>query len=258
MFEAEDEGEELTATDRILYVVTSPRRAFQGLLSARLGGVIGLGLVISLILSVGALVLVATNSTLFEQQKQVQVEALLTYREQNPDLSEQGQKNLEKQIDDIRANTPAAAITQGLISTILAYGVLYLLLAALVIFLIARILERGHENQIRYSHSLAIAALALIVFSVGGLVTALLQTATGSVYAYPGIMAFVKPTSILETLVLTFFSLPVLWWVGVIGVGIGSVTGQGLIKSILWFGGTILGLFLLFGVSIDALLGLIQ
>lgn len=254
MFEAEDEGEELTATDRILYVVTSPRRAFQGLHRVRLGSVIGISMVVTVVLMIISTAMMFSSENFVDTIRESQVEALEKARDR-PGISQADEEAIDRKIADVENTSPTTYMILG--SIFPALGMLLVLcIIGLIVFMIAKILESGRETRVTYGQSLAVASLSSIVTSVVGLVMGLIVLATGNAELARGLGTLVETDSAVLQGLIGSLSPGYLWWYIVTGIGIAALSRSSVAKSTFFFAGVVIVCLIILGVIGSALGGM--
>ena len=250
----EKEGAGYSATDRIIYVVTAPKRGFAGLLGARLGPVIGVSLTMAIIIGVISTVLVFSSDDFIEELRTQEMERVEEQLE-DPSLSADQRKRIEEAQEQFDTLSKDFLLLTAVASTVIGTPIIALLVALLV-FLIAKILEQGRETQVKYSHSMAVASLGGIVYLLGGLIIAGITRITENPKTASGLAGIIKSDSVFAQTLLGAISLPTIWWIIVIGIGIAAIARTTVGKPTLIFALTFLFLAALWGAIAQAVGGM--
>ena len=216
------EEDTLTATDRIMAVITSPKRAFEGLLNVpRLGSIIGISMVVGIILSVVTVALMYTSEEYIASIKNAQAERFEKVLA-DPSLSSEQKENIQKQQEATEEVSNTQYIIGAVMTAVLGPPIMAVLFG-LLFLIIAKIIEQGHESRVRYSHALTVASLTGVIYGVGSLIMGAIARIAGSQKVLMGLAGFVDTDSVVLTALLGVFSLPILWWIGVSGLGIATI-----------------------------------
>lgn len=232
------EEDELTAMDRVLYAVTSPKRAFDRLLAVKQGSIIGVGLLIAAVLMIASTLVVFSSDTAREAMQAGQMKPLQEALD-DPDISDSQRAAMEQQMEIMGSD--AVIIIGGLISSILGI-VIAIFVVGLLVFIIAKVLESGHVTRVRFAHALSVASLGSVIYALGVFVfTGILVGFTPSVLADGinggyGIGAFAGSSSGLVTGFLSAVSPNMLWYYLVVGIGIAAISRASVMKAALSFG----------------------
>ncbi len=241
----EEEGSELTPTDRVLYTVTAPKRAFAGLLNTKLGGVIGISLGVAILLSLITSFMMFGSDEYIGNLKEMQAERFEEMLD-DPGLTSSEREAIEEQQEAVESVSDAQYMFGGLISAVLGVPIIALLVGLLV-FIVAKVIEEGRESRVGFVHGFAVASLAGIISAVGGLIQFGLIRITGNPNLQLGPAALVDIDSPVLGAVLGVFSLPYIWWLVVIGIGTATIARSSIAKATL--------ILLAAVVAIAALLG---
>ena len=254
LLQVEEEEDEQSATDRILAVITSPKRAFAGLLRTRLGSIIGVSLTVSIIVGILSTVLIFSSDSIIEEMRVQQMERVEKSLA-DPSLSADQKKQIEEAQEQFGTLSKQMLLMTGVGGVIIMTPIIALLVG-LLIFIIAKILEKGRETKIKYSHSLAVASLGSVVYIVGGLVFAVIAWITGSTKATTGLAGIVNSDSQMAQTILGLINIPTIWWIVVIGIGIAAITRTSVAKPTLIFASVVLFLAALWGAIAQAMGGM--
>lgn len=229
--------------DRIVASLTAPRRAFDGLLRARnLNGVIGIAAVVLVVLAVATNVITG-SSDLFKVQQQERMERMIEQMEETEGVS-------DEDIEDMREGfNPDSSV--GMIGMIIGSVItvpLILLILGLIILAVAKVFESGSETYIRYRHALAVAALSLIPMYVLSLLLATIQLVAGVDATRIGLHALVPTDMVVLHVALMAFTLPLIAWFVVAGIGTASIARSGETAPIITFAGITVAFMAIMGV----------
>ena len=225
------EGEELTATDRILYTITAPKKAFQGLLIAKPGAIILVSLAVAVVLSIFSNVMTLSSDEVrdaIQKQSDERIERILD----DPDLTDEEREAVESSMEAF--GSPGGSILTASIGTIVFIPI-GALVVALFVLLIAKVLESGYEAEVRYVHALMVASLGYVVFTVGGVIVAgiLLLIDPGAVTL--GFAGLIKSDSTILKSFVGALSPNMIWYYVVIGLGIAAIARTTVAKATLSF-----------------------
>ncbi|MCB0711248.1 MAG: YIP1 family protein [Ignavibacteriae bacterium] len=244
-----EEGEEQSAADRVLAVVTAPKRAFAGILNIRLGGVIGISFAVAILLNIVSTLLMFSSPDVVEAMKTNQIEQI-DKRLDDLSLSSAQKEQVEQQREQVEGMSSTTYMIGGVITSVL--GVPFIaLLVGLLILLIAKVIEEGRETRIRFVHALAVAALGSVISGIGSLLSAAIMKLTGTLEVPLGLAAIIKPDSKVLQGVVGVLNLPYLWWMIVIGIGIAAIARSSVAKSTLIFFSSILVITLLISLLLS-------
>lgn len=253
MDEEEEEYEGLTAADRIRYVVTAPKRAFQGLNESRVGGVIGVSLLVGALLFVVSIVLLFSSGDMIRQAKAEQITRMEEMLDR-PGMTEGQRESIEKQIQDIEDSPAWAFMVFGAAIPVFFIMAIQLLIA-LVVFVIAKIYESGHETRVKYSRALAVTTLAWIVSAIGGLVLAVAALLTGNLELSRGFGTLAGSDSAVVTALVGALGPNSIWWYIVVGIGIATIARTSAAKATVTFASVVILVSVLIGMLVEAVGG---
>lgn len=165
---------QISATDRILRLFTSPGSAFRGLHRASdKPAVIGLSLAAAILLMTISTLMVIETTPVREQQK-VQREKMEELISNNRSMSSEDRRDAIAMARQFNG-TPSPLMV--LIMTLLFVPFLSLILGAVALIL-AKILERGEETRVGFLSSLTVSTLSMVVFAGVSLVLGAIQLLT--------------------------------------------------------------------------------
>lgn len=225
---------EISPMDRVLYVVTAPKRAFEGLLSTEVGAVVGWGLLVSVILSVVMVVIMQTNDAYIEVSNTVQQEKMAEVLN-NPDLTDEQRESMEDSMGMI--SSPTFLILAAVLGVAILVPIM-MVLAAVLVFIIAKILESGRESYLRFSHAMAVTSLGFIVSVLGSLVLTVISLLTDPAVAVnqSGLAGLLNVDTPALAGVINGLSPNMLWYYAVTGLGIASIARTSWLKGAIIFG----------------------
>lgn len=246
LLEEENEVEELSPTDRILYVVTSPKRAFQGLHRARLGPILGICTLVIAVLTTISTALMFSSDEFLQQTKEQQISGLEKVMDK-PGLSEEDREGLEKKIDDIENTSAATFILFGALFGSIG-ALLVVVIIALIVFVIAKILEKGRETRVRFGQALAVTSLSAIITVLVSVVFAVIVLVSGNPDFAKGFAAIVQTDSAVLGALVGALSPQSIWWYVVTGIGIAMISKASVLKSTLSLAAVIIIFSIVLGV----------
>ncbi len=243
-----DELEPQSPFDRFAEVFYAPDLAFEGLAGVRnRGAVIAWGLVIAVIVAIGSTYLTYANPAVRESIHQKQVDAIEQRYESGKMTKEQHDKALEM-MNGSHAGTFAlvGAIGAGVMIVIVS------LLAALIAFLVAKVLESDH-GTVSYSTALAAYLISSMIAYVGMLIKGVGVYLTGSVDFPIDLSSVISTHSTLLKMMLTIVGPFTIWALVVMGIGLAVITGASRGRAVGVWVGTWVVLMAIIGGIIDLL-----
>ncbi len=244
------EEDELTAMDRVLYAVTSPKRAFDRLLAVRLGPVIGVSLLVSIVLLIGTTALMFSSESFMEAMNERQAEQMQEALD-DPNLTDDQREIIEGQMDFMAS--PLVMFGMGSIGIVLGVPFVTCLIA-LLILIIAKVLETGHESRVKFVHALSVASLGVVVYAVGGLIAVGIMFLVDPGAAQSGLAGLIETDSALAKGVVSALSPNLIWYYIVVGLGIATIARTTTMKAVLSFG-IVLGLIMMAITMIGEMVG---
>jgi hypothetical protein len=224
------EEEPMSAFDRFAQVFVSPTAAFQGLLSAeRVRGVILWGLAI---LAIGWMFFTLVSTLNPEANETLRKKQLIPI-ERMHDAGKLDDKAYQASIEKVdQQNSTAGKVTNGVIVGVVLLPLCYLVIAVLVL-VVARVLQPVSDPRLSYSKAFAVATIASIIPDTDRVVVAFVTYLTGrpaygvdlTLVIDPGVDAF-------KMFLLGQINPFQWWWFAVMGIGISVISGAGRMKSI--------------------------
>lgn len=238
------EGEDYSATDRAMYVVTAPKRAFLGLTRVKPGSVIMLGMAIAVVLTVIQM-MVMTSSESYQEMMRGQQERVMENLRNNPNMS---QEDLEKFESGPLGGGGMEQLTR--IVTVVGGGfmaIVAMVFSALVMMIIGKVMESTRSTEVGFGQALAVASLAGIVYAIGSLAMTLIAV-VADVPVFQGLGGLLGPDKILAGTMVSAIGPNMLWYYVVSGIGIGTIAKASPAKATISFAVVMLIIMFLMGV----------
>lgn len=213
--------EEPTPLERFAMVFSAPREAFANLLgSQRLGGIIGLGILFTVIIAIFGSVANTSNPEIMRKQMDKQREKV----EQRHDKGEINDKQYEetlKYLDQTPTGSSILIIT--LLFSLIGAPLMVLILGA-IYFAVARVLQTDQDTRLTYKTGVAALCLAGIISGVATILQFIGIYVTGNPDFAIDATFFGKPDSVVLASVMHSLTNPfILWWMAVCGIGIAAI-----------------------------------
>ncbi len=213
--------EEPTPLERFAMVFSAPREAFANLLgSQRLGGIIGLGIVFTLIVAIFGTVANTSNPEIMRKQMDKQREKV----EQRHDKGEISDKQYEETIKYFDQQPSGNRfLLFGLVGALIVAPLMVLILGA-IFFAVARVLQTDQDTRLTYKTGVAALCLAGIISGVATILQFIGLYVTGNPDFAIDATFFAKPDNPVLASVMHSLTNPfVLWWMAVCGIGIAAI-----------------------------------
>ncbi|MGE3802000.1 MAG: hypothetical protein AB7H80_13345 [Candidatus Kapaibacterium sp.] len=227
-----EEGEELSATDRILAVITAPEQAFSGLVNLQQRTkLIIIAMVFSTLLGMGGAILKNSSAELVEKKKAVEVETVESALD-NPDIPEKYKSQFEESIATIEAKTSGDYRRDDLLGS----GLLFLIfpfVSSLLVLIVAKVLERRRETKIGYTVALTVTVLANIIYGLKYFFDGAGSRLTGNPTFGLHAGMFMSFENLQVGQLVPLFDLFFFWWLVVSGIGIAVIAKTSKLKGIL-------------------------
>lgn len=249
----EEEYDVPTPSERVIAVITKPREAFRDLRASRPWPLFFLCVAIIAAVNISAGLLLTNNDEWKAYQKE-QLDEKIESIEENSSMSKKEKEDAIEMIQSMGSSGPlttAMMIAGPIISTPIV-----LFIIAAILLIIMKVLERGEETSTRYTDALAVASLGGIITAVGTLLVAILSIILKKPTFQAGASDLMETESPYLTAITAVLSVPMIWWIVVVGIGISILVRSDLSKTWLVLGVTVLVLSLIVGFFMSLFEGL--
>jgi hypothetical protein len=240
----EEEYDVPTPSERVIAVITNPREAFRDLRASRPWPIFLLCAVIIAVMNICAGLLLTNNETWRAYQKGL-LEEKVDQIEEESSMSKKEKKEAIEMIRSMEGSGPLTTM-MTVAGPIISTPVVLFLIAA-ILLIIMKVLERGEESSVRYTDALAVASLGGIITGLGTLLVAILSIVFKKPTFQAGASDLIDTESPYLTAVTAVLSVPTIWWIVVVGIGIAIVVRADLPKTWMFLGLTVLIIALVVG-----------
>lgn len=205
--------------DRLFNLVSAPARAFEGLLVVgKRGGIVLVPLLIAVLFSVASTLLFSSSELGIEQFEMQRAEQIAQLEESG--MSAREREEAIEMMDMFFSPENRTLMTAAFSLVGIAIGVLIL---GIIIFAVARVLEKGSESYIALAHGVSVGAYGMALYSAISLVVIVLSLLFGTMIE-PGLGALVPDDQATLNGLAAMVSIPAIWVLIVLGIGTATIS----------------------------------
>jgi hypothetical protein len=222
--------EEPGVFDRFVMAITSPREAFEGLLSSeRLGPIIRWGLLLAILVGLFGAVAILSSPEMIQKQMDAQRAQI----EKKHDAGKMTDQQYEATMKAFDSGGPGKGLYMGFaIIGVIVFVPVAILLIGLLVYIISRILQTGQDPRLRYSTALAVVLTGTFISCIDTLVKFVGIYVTKDPQFAPDLSLVMPTDNAIAKMALSVTDPFTIWWLLVMGVGIAAISKSTWAKSV--------------------------